>query len=146
MLLEDQYPKLIFDLEDQYLFFWRISIPNQFQKGLGKNSVSRMGLHKGGAQGVHSTKGHAGRAQGVQRERTVHVFPNFFAFQAREMKFGEQISASVLFIGSNFSQTLVAHGHLKFSVAHSHFKKKISLSSSFEYSCTRLWIFEKNDV
>ena len=31
--------------------------------------------------------GHSGR----RGSRTVHVFPNFFAFQAREMKFDEQI-------------------------------------------------------
>ena len=75
------------------------SIPNQFQKGLGHTVVKQWSnsrflreLHKGctvGAQGAHSG-------------RTVHVFPNFFAFQAREMKCGEQncmiISESFLFI------------------------------------------------
>ena len=75
----------------------------------------------------------------------MHVFPNFFAFQAREMKFGEQISASFLFIGSNFSQILVAHGHLKFSVAHGHFNFPVAHGhfqnkiKFFENSCTRVY-------
>ena len=46
-------------------------------------------------QGAHS---------GSTGSHNVHILPNFFAFQAREMKFGEQISESFLFIGSNFSQ------------------------------------------
>ena len=94
-------PKLIFNLVDRYPWILCISIPNQFQKGLGdtvvklgsngdRNSGSLMGLHQGGAQGVQSTMGQTGRAQGVHGERTVHVCPNFFAFQARAMKFGEQ--------------------------------------------------------
>ena len=75
-------------------------------------------------------------------------FPNFFAFQAREMKFGEQISASFLFIGSNFSQNFdgpwssqILRGTRSFQnpCGTRSFKKKLSLSVSFEYSCTRLW-------
>ncbi len=53
----------------------------------GQNSRFLKVLHRGctgGGQGLCSG------AQGVHRERTVPVFPNFFAFQAREMRFGEQ--------------------------------------------------------
>jgi hypothetical protein len=103
-----------------------------------------MGLHKrgrtGSAEHKRAHKGAHRGAQWAQRERTAHIFPNFFAFQAREMKFDEQILVALGHL--KFS---VAHGHFKFPVAHSHFKK-ISLSFSFEYSCTRQWIFQKNEV
>ena len=58
-----------------------------------------MGLHKrgrtGSAQHKRAHKGAHRGAQGAHNgrtgSRTAHVFPNFFAFQAREMKFDEQI-------------------------------------------------------
>ena len=42
----------------------------------------------GVAQGLH--RGRRGSAQRAHREHAVPILPNFFAFQAREMKFGEQ--------------------------------------------------------
>ena len=48
------------------------------------------GLHRGctwGAQGAHRECTES--AQGAHREHAVPISPNFFAFQARGMKFGE---------------------------------------------------------
>ena len=50
------------------------------------------------AQGAH--KGRTGGAQGAHRGRAVHIFPSFFAFQDREMKFGEQ---NCMMISESFS-------------------------------------------
>ncbi len=89
---EDQYPKLIFDLEDQYLLLLEDQYPKSILKrpsetvvkggsNSAQNSVFHMGLHRVGAQGVQSTMGHSGERTG---ECTVHVLPNFFAFHARK--------------------------------------------------------------
>ena len=141
----DQYPKLIFDFVDQYPWILWISIPGScgsvsqinfrnandtVVKQWSKQWVSQrvaQGLHRGfrgGAQGAHRecTKS----AQREHREHAVPISPNFFAFQAREMKFGEQ--NGIMRIVSNFwwhtviYKFLVAHGHFRFSVAHNHFK------------------------
>ena len=72
-------------------------------------------------------------------------FPNFFAFQAREMKFGEQISETFLFIGSNFSQNFggtwssqILRGTRSFQILRGtrSFSKK---NKFFENSCTRVY-------
>ena len=71
-----------FDFVEQYLLILWSSIPNQFQKGLGYAVVKTVGF-SGNCTGV---------AQEVHKDRTrtaqCMFFPNFFAFQARETKFG----------------------------------------------------------
>ena len=105
----DQYPKLIFDFVDQYPCILWISIPNSFlilwiSIPVSCGSVSQINFKKAPdkvvkrwskqwdsqrvAQGLH--RGRRGSAQRAHREHAVPILPNFFAFQAREMKFGEQ--------------------------------------------------------
>ena len=96
----DQYPKSI---SKRPLTKWSNG---------GQNSGILRGLHRGCkrvAQGLH--RGRRASAQRAHKEHAVPILPNFFAFQAREMKFGEQNG----------------HGHYKFSVAHGHFKFSVAM-------------------
>ena len=97
---EDQYPKLIFNLEDQYscswrisilnsFLIWRISIPNQFQKDLGDTVVKTVDLSWGCTKGAHrectAQRGTQGSAQGAHSGSTGSAqctfFPTFLLFK-----------------------------------------------------------------
>ena len=99
-----------FDLVEQYL----LDLVEQYPKSISKRPRLNSGQTVGSsgnctrvAQGAH--KGRTGGAQGA------HIFPSFFVFQAREIKFGEQncmmISESFLFISfrKNKMHTHCAH-------------------------------------
>ena len=94
MKVVEQYPinfffecgAVSFDFVEQYLLISWSSIPNQFQKGLGYAVVKTVGFSGNCtrvAQGLH--KGCTRTAQGPH---SACFFPTFFAFQARETKFG----------------------------------------------------------
>ena len=101
----------------------------------------------GVAQAAH--RGCAGGAEGAHREHAVPILPNFFAFQAREMKFGEQngimTSESFQIFGgtrsftnslwhtviSNFLWHAVIY---KYPVARGHFKLRINHFSKKMFS------------
>ena len=141
---------------------------DQYPKSISKrpltkwsNSVQTVGFSEGCtgvAQGLH--RGRRGSAQRAHREHAEPILPNFFAFQAREMKFGEQngimTSESFQIFGGtrSFTNSLwhtviyklrinhgnwwkmsVAHGHFKFSVAHGHFKFSVA-HGHFKFSAT----------
>ena len=77
-----------FDFVEQYLLILWSSIPNQFQKGLGYAVVKTVGFS--GNYTRVAQRLHKGRTGGAQGAHSALFSPNFFAFQARNMKFGEQ--------------------------------------------------------
>ena len=95
MKVVEQYPinfffecgAVSFDFVEQYLLISWSSIPNQFQKGLGYAVVKTVGFSGNCtrvAQGLH--KGCTRTAQRPHKDRTVHVFPNFFCFSSERDK------------------------------------------------------------
>ena len=116
----DQYPKSI---SKRPLTKWSNG---------GQNSGILRGLHRGCtgvAQGLH--RGRRGSAQRAHREYAVPILPNFFAFQAREMKFGEQNRIMTSESFQIFGGTRSFENSLWHTV----------ISNSLW-----LWIFEKKDV
>ena len=92
-----------FDFVEQYLLILWSSIPNQVQKGLGYAVVKTVGFSSNCtrvAQGLH--KGCTRTAQGPH---SACFFPFFFAFQARETKFGRTGSFQI-FSGTRSFQIL----------------------------------------
>ena len=116
-----------FDLVEQYL----LDLVEQYPKSISKKPRLQSGQTVGFsgnctrvAQGAH--KGRTGGAQGAHRGRAVHIFPSFFAFQDREMKFGEQ---NCMMISESFS--FMDPGLRKLA--------KNELCDFCENSCTRVY-------
>ena len=125
----DQYPKSI---SKRPLTKWSNG---------GQNSGILRGLHRGCkrvAQGLH--RGRRASAQRAHREHAVPILPNFFAFQAREMKFGEQ---NGIMTSESFQ---IFGGTRSFTNSLWHTVISNSLWHTVITNSLWLWIFEKKDV
>ena len=117
-----------FDFVEQYLLISWSSIPNQFQKGLGYAVVKTVGFSGNCirvAQGLH--KDRTRTAQGPHKDHTrtaqCMFFPNFFAFQARETKFGRTGSFQI-FCGTRSFQILCGTRSFQILCGYGYSRKK----------------------
>ena len=114
----------------------------QYPKSISKGPRLRSGQNSGFLRQLH--KGCTGVAQGVHKDRTLHVFSQLFLlFKLERRNLGAQ---------GHFKFS-VAHGHFKFSVAHGHFQISVA-HGQFKFSVARghikfsvaMDIREKKDV